>query len=503
MESKSNNPYRKVSERVTPCCNIDACVVQFANYYETETEIPVWIHAMDVSKHSDATGTYYAYNIRATDFNGQLVIDCLHRYSDFESLHRLLRYRYESIVVPPIPEKHSITDYATKQGKAKDDPAILERRKRLLQSFLNRVVRHPVLGRDHAVHQFFLKDAVWIDVVNSEGLPALIKQRKSAIAKALERHTVSHPNQQFLAAEEYTEKFSTEVTKVRTVIDRTISRIKELTGIYSDLGHAFNSCSIAENAQPGAEASAIGNYFEKLGALHDASVAPLKSIGSQIEENFSEPISEYVQFAARILAVLQTRKRKEVELEQTISNIELKKNCLATLERSEAEAQRIASVLKTTTCGSSDTQNSPNAPQSAVSEGDVKATQAFSAESLQASLSQQNELTASSSGGSSNAGGLLASINALIDHDPDTTRRNAICKTRDRIMELENTKLNLITELQDTDQSLQPDLNRFQLEKIRDLRKMMLCSAKAQLDFCQQNKALWNSMKQQWQGLQD
>lgn len=42
------------------------------------------------------------------------------------------------LVVPPIPEKHSMADYAARPTKAKEDAGIIELRKRMLAVFLNR-----------------------------------------------------------------------------------------------------------------------------------------------------------------------------------------------------------------------------------------------------------------------------------------------------------------------------------------------------------------------------
>jgi sorting nexin-4 len=83
------------------------------------------------------------------------------RYSDFESLRNVLINAHPTIVMPPIPEKHSLSSYA-KMSKAKDDLVIVERRKRMLQSFINRLVEHPVLSTNHLLHRFIEEDRLWV-----------------------------------------------------------------------------------------------------------------------------------------------------------------------------------------------------------------------------------------------------------------------------------------------------------------------------------------------------
>ena len=82
---------------------------------------------------------------------------------------------HPTTLVPPIPEKHSISDYATKASKAKEDVNMIEKRKRMLQTFLNRVATHPVLSRFHCFHQFLEGRMVWKDILNGSGLDHLLK----------------------------------------------------------------------------------------------------------------------------------------------------------------------------------------------------------------------------------------------------------------------------------------------------------------------------------------
>ncbi|KAJ9073195.1 Sorting nexin, cytoplasm-to-vacuole targeting pathway/endosomal sorting [Entomophthora muscae] len=53
------------------------------------------------------------------------------RYSEFESLRDALAKLYPTVLVPPIPDKHSIAQYATKHTRAKEDMHIIEKRKRI------------------------------------------------------------------------------------------------------------------------------------------------------------------------------------------------------------------------------------------------------------------------------------------------------------------------------------------------------------------------------------
>lgn len=69
---------------------------------------------------------------------------------------------YPTLIIPPIPSKQTIGDYAVKQGKAREDVAMIARRKRMLQTFLNRIARHPILSNDHVFHRFVEGEVSWV-----------------------------------------------------------------------------------------------------------------------------------------------------------------------------------------------------------------------------------------------------------------------------------------------------------------------------------------------------
>jgi hypothetical protein len=86
------------------------------------------------------------------------------------------------LIIPPIPSKQSITDYAVKgQSKTKEDTATIARRKRLLEDFLRRIVRHPILGGDHVFHRFLEEGVSWVRLLDLIR-PQLTAERGPALA---------------------------------------------------------------------------------------------------------------------------------------------------------------------------------------------------------------------------------------------------------------------------------------------------------------------------------
>lgn len=69
---------------------------------------------------------------------------------------------HPTVIVPPIPEKHTMVDYAAKPTKAKEDINIIDMRKRMLAVFLNRCRRMDVIREDDVWWRFLDPNASWV-----------------------------------------------------------------------------------------------------------------------------------------------------------------------------------------------------------------------------------------------------------------------------------------------------------------------------------------------------
>lgn len=68
------------------------------------------------------------------------------RYKHFVWLYERLKSKYSCICVPPLPDK----SHASKYGES-----FVEKRREKLQTWINRIARHPVLSQDSlSLHHF-------------------------------------------------------------------------------------------------------------------------------------------------------------------------------------------------------------------------------------------------------------------------------------------------------------------------------------------------------------
>jgi hypothetical protein len=107
-------------------------------------------------KNSESGGSYIVYTIQTGD------LQVRRRYSEFASLRQTLVNLHPTLIIPPIPEKHSMADYAAKPTKAKEDAGIIDLRKRMLAIFLNRCRRMREVLEDGVWWRFLDPNVSWV-----------------------------------------------------------------------------------------------------------------------------------------------------------------------------------------------------------------------------------------------------------------------------------------------------------------------------------------------------
>ncbi|KAL2313848.1 Sorting nexin Atg20 [Schizosaccharomyces pombe] len=93
------------------------------------------------------------------------------RYSDFESLVKLMRRQYPAAIVPPIPGKQSLLSYAKHPRKAKSDAEFLNFRSRMLELFLRQCLLHPCIRSNLIFDKFIHSTVSWHVTLSSLDLP--------------------------------------------------------------------------------------------------------------------------------------------------------------------------------------------------------------------------------------------------------------------------------------------------------------------------------------------
>lgn len=447
-------------EKLAPCCATDKAfrALEYRDFFPLVDPLvqpnagkPPVIYISEAIKMSEAGGsTFIAYVIRSEKSGLGLNILAKRRYSEFEALQKLLSRLYPSVCVPPIPEKHKMKEYAIKQSKAKEDVQVIEKRKRMLKTFLNRVAAHPILGKNHVFHQFLEGPITWNEILSTSGLTYLFKKSSSDGLGSSVGKSLKNADPHFLASEDFTFRFSHQISLTHKIQKKINKDTSEISTILSELGSNFNGWSLVETH--------LASTVEKVGEAIDNTVAATSSLSAAMEERVTEPLQEYSQLSKIVEKVLRYRDRKQEELQGYSDSLEEKQSALTKFEASEAESQRISAVLNA--------EGNTRPPSLPV---DTSALPVTASKSL----------------------GMMATLNSLIDNDPETSRRNKISRTKDRIVTLRDQIKRASSELEQVNKDVQTDLDRFQRDKISDLRNMFMAFAIAQRDYHQKSLAAW------------
>ncbi|KAJ2715684.1 Sorting nexin, cytoplasm-to-vacuole targeting pathway/endosomal sorting [Coemansia spiralis] len=324
------------------------------------------VHIGEAEKQAESGSSFIAYTIAYGEY------EVKRRYSEFESLRSCLCRLYPTFIVPPIPEKHSLTQYAVLQKRAKEDQYIIERRKRMLERFLNHLVVHPILSSEHILHRFLESGVSWTEVLHSPVVTGLPKtplhsspsrapgsslsdgmsqqqQPKIAATNSLAADVpvpstlapIKNIEPRWMDCELFTNKYANHFAGVIERNERRIYRkLGELSGDYAELGATLNGFSLLEH--PERLAAAI----ESAGQAVDSSYIEIGHLLTQMEAEVGEPVHGYSQYATIIKQVLRFRLLKNLQLENVEEALARQRTKLERLLQADDEAKRLAQALE-------------------------------------------------------------------------------------------------------------------------------------------------------------
>ncbi|KAJ1730960.1 Sorting nexin, cytoplasm-to-vacuole targeting pathway/endosomal sorting [Coemansia sp. Benny D160-2] len=336
---------------------------QDAEYQTPQTHYVV--HITEAEKMSDNGSSFIAYTVEFGDY------EVRRRYSEFESLRNCLCRLYPTFIVPPIPEKHSLTQYAVLQKRAKEDQYIIERRKRLLERFLNHIAENPILSSEHVFHRFLESGVSWTEVLHSPVIKSIpssplhsspsrapgssvsdgtsIQLPKIAATNSFASDVpvpstlapIKNIEPRWMDCELFTNKYANQFTGTVEKSERRIYRkLGELSNDYVELGAALNGFSLIDH--PDGLAAAI----ERSGQAVDNSYIEIGQLLHQMESDLSEPIHEYSQFSQIIKQVLRFRLLKNLQVDNVQEALLRQRDKLESLLQADDEAKRLAHALE-------------------------------------------------------------------------------------------------------------------------------------------------------------
>ncbi|KAG6365641.1 hypothetical protein INS49_007252 [Diaporthe citri] len=475
-------------------------------------ELPILI--TDAGKSLESGGRYIVYTIRTGD------LEVRRRYSEFASLREALIRLHPTIIIPPIPEKHTMADYAANPTNAKQDQQIIDLRKRMLAVFLNRCRRNQQIRTDGVWWRFLDPNASWNEVLHSHPIASIPKSIFKAPPLDPANPTPAHsylpiptssnklksqqtigpgvdgafgtgnnaglsrfpPENANLSEQEldpYFTSFESSIKELEQLLTgpmekvnrRTLSHYSLLATDLSELGAKYNAFALSE------QDPTLGPVIERIGQAADMSYVATEELSTSLGASFAEPMRENAQFAGVVRSVLRYRIMKRIQQEVTNDELNKKRLLLDQLERSEAEARRIDQYL------SGSQQIQPRRSTSVQESSNRHPTPGHK------KAASGNSIT------NKIFGPLRHAVQGVVDVDPEKTRRDTIGRTRESIAQLEQAQVAVAKDVKDASASVLKDMKRFQKEKEDDLRRYMLAYAKSQIEWAKKNKETWEEAR--------
>ncbi|CCE62875.1 hypothetical protein TPHA_0D02380 [Tetrapisispora phaffii CBS 4417] len=307
--------------------------------------------------------------------------EIIRRYSEFDSLRKGLIKLLPTIVIPPIPSKHSLVKYFLNPINAENDKRIINKRKRMLQYFLNHCYDVEEI-KEHIIFKKFLdKEYNWKDVLFSPPLsliPAnnllapplnptkpspmhLLLPSPTSISKVdLLKHS-DEPSEndsnntiiiekELSRLEEFFNKYKYHLQNLHKSLHQNKAHNKSFSKSLSDMGAYYNSLSIEnsviskQNTLNGVKL--LSSSIESIGHSFDVNYLNTEILSENLLISFEEPIEEMIQLLDDAQRVFNFRDLKKTQY-QIIKNTITKRNSrIKSLQETEEQLKRFQDASK-------------------------------------------------------------------------------------------------------------------------------------------------------------
>lgn len=456
------------------------------------------------------------------------------RYSEFEALREGLVELHPTLILPPLPSKHNLVDYATKQGRAKSDPALLAKRKRMLERFLQRIDEHPVLHIDVVFRRFLDARYTWHEIARLPPLSTLPKNNLAAppqnpadpdapicysvLPVPLHPNKLAMPHMRFQESEAFTNRFQTHMSHIMEPANRRLMRRwYDVASDMADVGALLNAQSVSEQNQ------VLAAAIERTGQAADTCYLSLTEMLAGWEARVAEPLYDYTQYASILQRIIKWRHLKHQQFEVAQEMLEDKQRRLHELERIEANSARLMQALENGGHGLVPRTTPVRAAAPAVSvygraaesdddddyddDGDDGDEEAPHAEPVlppasPAPVPKPPPATPQTTRPDARParrgflGSLSDSLAQMMDMNSDNTRQSSISRLREETMLLQEAMDLTAKDLDFCNRTIQASLDRFQRLKVADMRKLMIDLVRLHREMCAKNLEAWRAAKE-------
>ncbi|KAH6569319.1 hypothetical protein BASA50_003390 [Batrachochytrium salamandrivorans] len=262
------------------------------------------ITVSDPQKHGEGSSAFVSYLVSAhTSLAGFKSTDpsVRRRFQDFVLLQKMLADAHPACIIPPLPGKHRM-EYITGD---RFGPEFIEKRRISLQSYVDRISRHPILQQ--SVHlQRFLEVEQMTTYDHPRRESHVFENIGDVFLNAFSK--IRKPDERFVEIKEAVDKFEQNLANVEKLHSRLIKHQAGLAADYIEFGSSVTSLGMMETqvSQP------LGDFGNRTPAYSQAITEKIMSE----EHNYVNRLSEYMSYCQSVKDVLKARDQKQVEHEE-------------------------------------------------------------------------------------------------------------------------------------------------------------------------------------------
>ncbi|KAF7723211.1 intercellular trafficking and secretion [Apophysomyces ossiformis] len=276
--------------------------VSQAESSSSSTSMAEWkrVKVIQPQKENDSqNGTFVSYLIQS-DVTKTSV---RRRFQDFVWLYNVLYTHYPACFVPPLPDKHRM-EYVKGDRFGAD---FIEKRRVSLERFLQRIARHPILGRAE-FFLMFLESSEFNDAsarALREGQETIIDTIGDSLLNAFAK--IRKPDERFVEMKGRIERLEENLELLEKTLMRTSKRKHELCRDYDEFANSIRGLAQLETTleEPLVKfATGVDRYSSNMRTMltHDS--------------NWISEIHDYLAYYNVLKGVLKLRDQKQLDFEE-------------------------------------------------------------------------------------------------------------------------------------------------------------------------------------------
>ncbi|KAI8810240.1 hypothetical protein BJ742DRAFT_801127 [Cladochytrium replicatum] len=256
-------------------------------------------------KHGEGASAYVSYQVSTKTIlesfrNPEMSVR--RRFQDFDWLHQQLTEELPDAILPPLPDKHRM-EYITGDRFSNE---FIERRRMLLELYLQRLTRHPKLMRSVALRTFLESTDLRPTKEETKREAHVFENLSDTLLNAFSK--VRKQDERFIKFRESVTTLEDNLMAVDRLHARAMRQYAELEMEMNEFAQCMKTLASMETQ--------VTNQLTDFGSVIRHLSAMIREKARQEEATYVANIREYISYCSSVKDVLRLRDQKQVDHEE-------------------------------------------------------------------------------------------------------------------------------------------------------------------------------------------